>query len=309
MNQSTPCTVFTIPEARLFHLTGRDASRYLHARLSNNVRDLALQRGCAAAGLSPQGRTEIFGTALKFSAEEFYFICDGGQLEEVTSSLLRYKVADRLECALLKEQLLAHIAPAYSLIDVDRAFEPLKDLPEFAPLRIGNLIAFKHQRSAEIGIDIFGPTVEIQSLIAQLTAAGAVTPDTNALLLGRIKAHRPAFPGELNDHAIFLESGLTHAVSFTKGCYVGQEVLEKVDSHGRLPYSLVSIASNTAVGSAPAVESAVMKGASEQTPVGEVVSVAIDNETGQAFCFARIKTGVLLPENLFTILDQEYRLL
>ena len=306
MNSSCNSALFSVPAPLLFHITGRDASRYLHARLSNNIRDLAPMRGCAAAALNPQGRTEVFGIALKFSAEEFYFVCDGGNHAEVMAALLRYKVADRLDCTLLSEYSLIHVEPAEALSTSAPQFAPLSQCSEFSPIKDGGIVAYKHKRSPMSGIDLFGPSAEIEVLKKQLLDSGANLRDESACLADRIKARRPSFPAELNDQGIFLESGLSHAVSFTKGCYVGQEVLEKVDSHGRLPYSIVSL-SSVAPAQIPSPESAITT--RDGILAGEVLRAAQDTETGLTLCFARIKTSTMQPEGSFAIHNQEYRLL
>lgn len=306
MNSSSASFFFSLPDALVFHLTGRDCSRYLHARVSNNVRDLPPLAGCAAAALNPQGRTELFGTVLKISAEEFYVVCDGGTPGEVTPALLRYKVADRVECILKEDLKLLHVTHSPALQEAAPALYALAGTREFQILKAGTLTAFTHQRTTVPGIDVFGPKDEIEQLKAQLENRGVFPLDASQQLVERIKAHRPGFPSELNDQGIFLESGLGHAVSFTKGCYVGQEVIEKVDSHGRLPFSLVSLVSSTAVSSAPVPESAVLTAAG--TVAGEVVGSAIDTHSGSIFCFARIKTATISPDSLFTIEQQEYRL-
>lgn len=302
---------FSIQEASIFHLTGRDAARYLNARLSNNVRDLPPLHGLAAAALSPQGRTELFGTILKISAEEFFVICDGGDAIENEKVLLRYKVADRIDCRRRTDLCLMHLlsedfAP---LAGIDAA--ATHALGEWQPLITPHGVLFPHLRTPRRGFDLLISESGSAQTVSSLKAEHYHEIDIEEQLLFRIQAKRPSFPSELNDQSIFLESGLTHAISFTKGCYVGQEVVEKVDSHGRLPYSLAAFVSLT---SAPAPK--------HEAPVfiagdtcGTVIDSACDTQSGLSYCFARIKTvakdatGNKDTTAKFNITETEYQLL
>jgi folate-binding protein YgfZ len=95
------------------------------------------------------------------------------------------------------------------------------------------------------------------------------------------------FPDEVDDSIILTEAGLRDAVSFTKGCYVGQEVIERSDAIGRLPRTM---------------ERVVFKGEGEIAPdaridsagghpLGKVVSVFPDATTGNCRAFCLLKSG------------------
>ncbi len=267
---------FIIESASIFQLTGRDCARYLNARLSNNVRDLQPQRGLAAAALSPQGRTEFFGTVLKISAEEFYIISDGGNAGDNEKILLRYKVADRVECRLRADLRLIHVVPAASTAAQELGIAEVATLPEWQPVVADGRILYAHRRSPEVGVDVLCDEPALSVITASLRQASFKELDTTERLRFRIEAKRPAFPGELNDESIFLESGLTHAVSFTKGCYVGQEVVEKVDSHGRLPFTLTALVSAEAT-DIPATGDLVHS--AEASKAGEVTAAARASDT------------------------------
>ena len=300
-----PATYFHLPNALIFRFTGKDSNRYLNARLSNNIRDLPAGRGCAAAALSPQGRTEVFGVLLKLSQEEFYYIVDGGDASEIKGLLTRYLVADRVVCDQLTDMRLVHLDSIAELTIGSDSLQLQSNAPEFAPTKQGEILFFHHQRISSFGKDLLLPSTMISSLTVSLSSMPAAQVSVAEQDLGRVRSRRPNFPQELNDGGIFLEAGLSHAVSFTKGCYVGQEVLEKVDSHGRLPYSIVSLQSKSPGPIAPASAAVMVAGES----CGEVITTALDESTGIAYCFARVKTSTISNGQIYTINSVEYQLL
>jgi folate-binding protein YgfZ len=105
-------------------------------------------------------------------------------------------------------------------------------------------------RLSQLGVPGFCVYVERareSSLTATLTSAGAVTVPDDAIAAARIEAGYPVFGLDMTDDTIPLEAGIEpRAISFTKGCYVGQEVIIRVlhRGHGRVARKLVSLRIN-----------------------------------------------------------------
>jgi folate-binding protein YgfZ len=105
-------------------------------------------------------------------------------------------------------------------------------------------------RISQLGVPGFCVYVErarAQSLVASLTAAGAAVVPDDAITAARIEVAYPVFGIDMTDDTIPLEAGIeSRAISFTKGCYVGQEVIIRVlhRGHGRVARKLVSLRIN-----------------------------------------------------------------
>ena len=308
LSAGQPC-YFLLQNALVYRVTGKDSSRYLNARLSNNIKDLPGNSGCAAAALSPQGRTELFGSVLKINQEEFLFITDGGDETLVRATLARYKVADRVDFTYLPELAVMHVLNQEMLPIEEAHYNLTKDAREFTPFHNQAITLFPIKRSPEVGYDVVLPKSRASDLTRIFKDRAIHELSSRAQKIAKILAKRPSYPDELNDESIFLEAGLSHAVSFTKGCYVGQEVLEKVDSHGRLPYSLVSLKSLLKVASSAAKDSSVFLSSNSEQKVGESISGAVDANTGEDFLFARIKSSTISSSAIFKIQGQEYQLI
>jgi folate-binding protein YgfZ len=84
------------------------------------------------------------------------------------------------------------------------------------------------------GFSLFAPASVADRTVSTLTARGAVETTLATLDVVRIEAGRPAFLIDMDDHTIPLEAGIEdRAISFTKGCYVGQEVIVRVMQRGQ----------------------------------------------------------------------------
>jgi len=103
----------------------------------------------------------------------------------------------------------------------------------------------------------------------------------------RIMHGEPAFPSEVNGDVILTETGLFDAVSFTKGCYVGQEVIERSDAIGKLPRSLERIRLGGHAEVAPDTE--VLSAVGER--LGKVLTCAQGRGGEPTFVFALLRTG------------------
>lgn len=233
---------FPFPAPILFEVSGKDAERYLQARLTNNIKTLSTNNHLQAAALTPQGRTEGFFTVIKKSDQSFILTSPSGNYETLVNSFKRYKVADRFEIIDLRnEKQLIHI----SSDSRSALIELLKNAGFTAQneflLSTEDNYAYQISRISTDGFDILVSNNLTTQLLTKLKQENfSEIPETHFNYL-RIKNNTPSFPQELNDSAVFLEADLENAVSFKKGCYVGQEVIEKVDSHGRLGKKLSRI--------------------------------------------------------------------
>jgi folate-binding protein YgfZ len=109
-------------------------------------------------------------------------------------------------------------------------------------------------------------------------------PEYRAL---RWQAGVPEYPTELNEDVILTECGMRQAVSFTKGCYVGQEVLERSDAIGKLPRTLERLV----LAGKDTVASGANLVAGDGATLGKVVSSSAHTERAETLVFALLRTG------------------
>jgi len=243
------------PVARLL-VRGADRRAYLQGLLSNDIAALTPGTGCYATMLTAQGRMiadmrvlelgdailldvpRAIGTAIKDHLERFVFSEDV-QVEDVTAA--------RAAIGLYGPRAIDVLAAAGVEGGVPAA------LYGVTPARIAGHDAHL-VRADDIGI----PGVELIVAAAgagdargALAAAGAVEADAAAVEQVRVESGRPWFGADMDADTIPLEAGIEdRAISRSKGCYVGQEVIVRVQDrgHGRVARRLVGMTLDAAAG-------------------------------------------------------------
>lgn len=263
--------------ALCFRVSGKDSRRYLHNRLSNDVRELVPGQSVLAAALSAQGRVEGLFTVLCEAKDCFVLACDGGDATALKSAVKRFVVADRVTCEdITKDLSVVHMAASEG---------EARQILENAALNV--LAIADRARVADAGVDLIVERKEKDAVAKALR--GVCGDELSGQQYARLRwqVGCPVYPEEINESGMLLEYGIRQAVSFTKGCYVGQEVVERSDAIGRVPRRLerIELAGGQSVGKDASVSAS--SGEVLGVVVGEVASPTED----QMFLFALLRTG------------------
>ena len=257
------------PQAIVCRVTGKDGKRYLQNRLSNDIQALPPGASCSAAALSPQGKIEGVFLVINVAEGEYLLAADGGERSQVLGALQRFKVAERAE---FKDE-----SDSVTVFHCDGILDSIK-----AP---GGFVA-KAPRFSSTGMHLIVPRGESTEVIKKLTA---LTQELSgeALTIERVRKNVPSFPEELNDKLLLSEAGVKDLISFTKGCYVGQEVVAKIDALGKAPRVLVRFRSTNSGGSLQGASVSVS--ANETRSVGTILTSVSDGASGEEIGFAALK--------------------
>ncbi len=267
---------FEISSPIILEVTGKDSRRYLNARLTNDIRTLKQGGVIKAAALNPQGKTEALFTILCRSDEDFILYTDGGDAAKVIPAFKRYIVADRVA---VKDS-----SASFSLFHTIKISLALSIVGAGAFLEIDGTIGVSSIRTPNSGIDLIVPKDKVEETKAILQKAGpALTNEERTV--ARIQSGHPEFPTEIREEMLFSEAGLTEAISYTKGCYAGQEVMERIDSQGRSPKKMIRIKVPNKI-EFPAGEPIKNE---EGASVGEVLISAYDAAKNETLMFAVLK--------------------
>jgi aminomethyltransferase len=204
---------------------GRDRTRLLHNITSNEVKKMRPGAGCYAFLLNPQGRIQADLCLLCF--EDHFLIDTEPELREKVHQLIRrYIVADQVELEDATSQTAA-IGVEGPLAD---SLRPPDDCAK-APFSL----------TGQPGYRIYCAAVEMTKIVGQLEAAGArpATPDDARVV--RIENGKPRYGEDIRETSLPQETQQMHAVSFTKGCYVGQEIVERIRTQGHVNRKLVRL--------------------------------------------------------------------
>jgi folate-binding protein YgfZ len=290
----------------VIRVTGADRATWLQGLLTNDVVALAVGRGCYSAWLSPQGR--MITDAVVLAEEDAVTLEVPGPIGE---DLYR-----RLDAAIFAEDVLltdecgvwasigvhgAHAAQivARTLSSARAAMEPpdaqtLAGWPEYAnaPLNgAGRLV--RHDIYGVPGFVVRVPHAASDGWMSRLRLAGAVVTEPPALEFARIEAGRPEFLVDMDADTIPLEAGIEQrAISFTKGCYVGQEVIVRVVHRGggRVARRLVGLRGD---GDRVFAPKAALR--HDGKGVGHVTSAAWSPRLGAVVALAYVRREVVEP--------------
>ncbi len=227
-------------------LSGDDRAKFLNNLTTNAVITLQPGQGCETFVLDVRGH--VVGHLLVFCTPDTLVLdTEPGQAERLLKYFERYHIRERIELrdrsAEWGELLLAGARAERLLAELVAASVPHDRLAHAAVNITGQSIWL---RRAEIAgpnsFFISGPR-EAQAAVADaLVAAGAVRCGAAALETVRIEAGWPRYGIDITDQNLPQEVGRNgQAISFTKGCYLGQETVARIDALGHVNKQLVSV--------------------------------------------------------------------
>jgi len=214
-------------------LTGPDAKAFLQGQITNDIEGLEPGRGCYAALLTHKGKMLADLRVLDLG-DELLLGCERAGLQELFNMIRRYKLGSDLELhkRTLEMGELSLIGP---------------DARRFAGAGAGSLGPDEHDNvrarigdhpvvlvATDVGVDVFCDAERTEGVRGTLVAAGAVEVGEATAEVLRVERGRPRYGLDLDDSVIPQEAGLNaRAVSFTKGCYVGQETVARLFYRGK----------------------------------------------------------------------------
>ncbi len=227
-----------VSDVGLLEVTGRDRAAFLHAMLSNDVKSLTPGRGCAAALLDVHGKVQVFLTV--FALED--------RLLVFTPPDMAAKTAESLDTYLFSEKAYFRDATG-ELFAVEVAGpETPRIIREVAGVEIPE-VPWSHvvgsidgvdvrivrsTATGEIEVSVIGPSASAGAVWRAIVAAGARPVGRRAFESLRIEAGTPAFGAEADDSVLLPEIPFVDRVSYTKGCYIGQEVVVRIRDRGHV---------------------------------------------------------------------------
>jgi folate-binding protein YgfZ len=245
----------------IFSLTGKDRVRYLHAITSNNIKELAEGYGVLALLLNPQGHilAELEVYALK---EKLLVLSHLSVRERTFATLKKYILGSQVKLDDLTEQLgsIAVEGPHAASIIAEATGLALTGFSEFATAEVEidavpcHLIRRSH--FGGVGAQIIAPRQHLgilwTNLRASVHAQHGLPIGMKAINALRLEAGIPWFPQDFNDTMIPHEAVLENShISFSKGCYTGQEIVERVRSRGHVNRKRVALKFSAPSGDAP----------------------------------------------------------
>jgi folate-binding protein YgfZ len=281
-------------------MTGRDRVKYLHAITSNNIQALADGSGTLALLLTPQGRIlaelEIYALPEKLLA-----LSHASQRERTVTTLKKYVIGSQVKIDDLTDQMgsLSLEGPRAATVIDEITGVKLADLAEMSIREItidsNSCYLLRRSHFGQPGVELIAGRDALpkiwQKLLASTRAHGGEPIGMAALNALRLEAGIPWFPADFGDAMIPHEAALedTH-ISFNKGCYTGQEIVERVRTRGHVNRKRVSLQFSTAQPPAPGT-----KLRAGEAEIGFVTSAAFSPATGAAIGMGYVRREQFAP--------------
>jgi aminomethyltransferase len=288
---------------------GKEGAQFLHGLVTNDVKGLAKGSGMNAAFLTGHGKVRALCRILNLG-DEYLVITDPHTHEKVFKYVFPFSYAGdfKVEDASDQYRILSVQGPKSLLVMKEVCFEPVPALEEHAWIR--TLIAGQHvlvaraSHTGEQGYDILVAAEGLKDVWDFVLLKGAfhkITPfGQQALDSLRIEAGIPVYGVDVDETNMMLEASLADAVSFTKGCYTGQEAVAMATYRGHVSKKLSGLA--VASEAVPARGDKVIK---EGKEVGQVTSALRSETLGSIIALALIKFGSFEPGTAVEIQTQQ----
>ena len=210
---------------------GSDAAEYLQGQLTNDVEALGPGAGCYAALLDRKGHIQSDMRVLRLRNDEIWLDFEGGAAAAVTGHLRTYSIGREVEVEDVSERrsitsLIGPLAAATSGFDGLRP-EHAQRTREWDGVEVLAVATWA-------GLDLVTAADQAAALRRLLADAGAVEVTEEAAEILRVETGVPRFGAEMSAETMPAEAGIVDAaVSFTKGCYIGQEPVARLHYKGR----------------------------------------------------------------------------
>ncbi len=193
-------------------VAGPDAVEYLQGQCSQDVAALGTGVSADALLLTPQGKLDAMVRVTRAGDDEFYVDVDAGYGTSVIARLGRFKLRVKVDIDPVEWRNVALRGPGAAAV-VGGATPP------------GTSFAVAYSWAGVTGVDLLGPDPQIPADVRRCRA--------DAWQAIRVESGIPVMGAELDERTIAAEAGLLErCVSFTKGCYTGQELVARLDARG-----------------------------------------------------------------------------
>jgi glycine cleavage system T protein len=302
----TAAALFDASYLGIVEVSGPHRVRFLNGQVTNDLRSLVDGQGTYAATLTPTGKM-IADLRVYAVGETFLLVTPALAASTVIEHLRHFRVADRVaftdlsgrvasllvqgpaSAAVVEAALGGPVPPTAPLANVSRRLET-------AEVRV-----CRHAAFGEDGFELLCPAPGLEALYDRLLEVGAplglVPAGFEALESLRVEAGIPRFGAEMDSATNPLEARLSHAISMTKGCYTGQEVVAKATYIGQVPRLLVGL-------ELPEGREGVAPGAPvrfSEREAGRVTSVAAPPTLGRAVALALVRREAAEPGTRLTV--------
>src|SRR6266566_46340 len=300
------CGIYRLDRTHI-SLTGSDRVRWLNGMVTNNIRDLAVGQGVYAFLLNPQGKIQADLYAFN-RGESLVVETELAQVETVLQIFDRYIIMDDVE--------VENLTAKFAVLGVagPRSGEVLDSLGldrrVLQPLQFGDVTGNGIEATLVRGDNPCVPNYELwvpaegaESAWKALVQAGAKQIHEDSLEMFRVACGIPKVGQDIRQRDLPQETAQERALNFSKGCYIGQEIVERIRSRGAVHRTFIGFEID---GPPPAPGAKIQ---SEGKDVAEITSIAtVSAESGErTLALGYGRKELMLPGKEFVAGDAKVR--
>ena len=298
------CAIFSATWQDKLVLSGEDRLRWLNGMVTNNIRDLAPNHGNYSFLLNAQGR--IQGDLVAYNRGHYLLVTtDHDQSGKIAAIFNQYIIMDDVEVSEIGEKLatIGLVGPGVAEMLHSAGIDVKHLEPGQVVDTVWRDLGISVARSSQPQIDsyeIWLARDNFDKVWDILVFTGARPVGANSLELYRIFRGVPRFGIDIRDRDLPQETGQQYALNFTKGCYIGQEIVERIRSRGKVHRTFVGFE----LQGEPPLPGAKVRAADKD--VGEITSAArVPVPSGQrALALGYLRREVAEPGTVVDIGDQ-----
>lgn len=292
------CGVYDLGYRAKVSLTGSDRVRWLNGMVTNNIRDLATGHGVYSFLLNPQGH--ILGDLYAYNRGDSIVIdTDRSQLEKILGTFDHYIIMDDVVVVNLSDSItaLGVAGPNSRKVLASAGIT----MPETKPLQIVEAdcasdcecvkcTAVQSDDPVHESYELWIAPGYVRKTWDALVTHGATPIGSEALEIRRIVSGVPLFGVDIRDRELPQETEQIRALNFNKGCYVGQEIVERIRSRGAVHRKFAGFSMENANGVKPGAKISV-----GEKEVGEITSITSPGAGQRAFALGYIRRELAIP--------------
>ncbi len=281
-------------------VSGSEAVQFLNGLITNDVKTLGENRWMPAAFPNVQGRLIASVRIIrskddptgKNAAPVFLIDTESATQEAVLKTLNRFTLAGDFRVRdISSEMALISVQGARSAETLrgDAALALDRSAVAIVPGREAEVKIIRATHTAEDGFDLFVNANDATFLWEALMEAGARPVGFDALEILRIEAGIARYGLDMDESNVVSETNLDDAVSYTKGCYVGQEIIARIKYRGHVAKKLTGVVFDQAV----KIDSGAGIRSVDDKEIGRITSVTLSPHLGRTVAMGYVKYDYL----------------
>jgi folate-binding protein YgfZ len=276
-------------------MTGEDRARLLHALTTNHIEQLTAGAGGYAFFLNDKGRI-LADVNILCRPDHFLLDLEPELRHKIFEHLDHYIIADDVTLEDVSDRTVALSVEGPQAASVlAKAGAPVPEVAN-GSLDWGAWLVARLSSTGAPGFFIIAPAAEKYDLIAKLEAAGANPVDPEAARVVRLEHGRPRYGEDITDRFLAQEANQPRALHFGKGCYLGQEIVERVRSRGQVHRMLMPLVLETAQPPLPGTKLLIGEAAA-----AEITSAVYSPAFKKVVALGYVKTEYARPHEQFTL--------